>query len=292
MIRYEGVLHKIDMEKATVELTNVRSFGTEGREKTADPPTQFVPASDHVFPHITFRGADIKDISMTESNEKKPAELPPDPAIIASAAAPPPSAGGAGANNPNAGGRAPPGLKKGDGTANGKQPQGSHSQQSSNGRRGQSQQARPVVPAPKFEGEYDMQAANEQLDKDEIEKELADKLGEVKVEDESYNPKSFFDNISCESKAGRQPRRSRNEERANDSETFGSVSVNEVARQHGRNRRGGRRGRGGRGGGRGRGGGERRGFGGNSGAGNDNSGRGRGRGGRSDNRNWRQAPPT
>jgi hypothetical protein len=39
----------------------VRSFGTEGREKDdTNTAKQFIPASDHVYPHITFRGADIK----------------------------------------------------------------------------------------------------------------------------------------------------------------------------------------------------------------------------------------
>lgn len=45
----------------------------------------------------------------------------------------------------------------------------------------QSQQPpRPVVPAPKFEGEFDMQAANAAFDKEQIEKELAEKVEEVR----------------------------------------------------------------------------------------------------------------
>jgi hypothetical protein len=49
--------------------------------------------------------------------------------------------------------------------------------------------------------------------------------------EEIYNPKSsFFDNISCEGKGGRNEgaRRTTHEMRAADSETFGSESVGEV----------------------------------------------------------------
>jgi hypothetical protein len=51
-------------------------------------------------------------------------------------------------------------------------------QQQQQQQQGQRQPAPPraVVPAPKFEGEFDMQAANEAFDKEQIEKELAEKV--------------------------------------------------------------------------------------------------------------------
>ena len=67
-------------------LQNVRSYGTEGREKL-DPDATFVGPQDSVHPYLLFRGCDIKDLHVHESASQKP---PTDPAIM-SAEAPSPS---------------------------------------------------------------------------------------------------------------------------------------------------------------------------------------------------------
>lgn len=130
----------------------------------------------------------------------------------------------------------------------------------------------------KFEGEFDFESANAQFDKEEIERELKQKLTisdknekvvngdkenvenggaheaeeEEEEEDEQFydKAKSFFDNISCEATErakGKPTRTSWKEERKLNAETFG---VSELNRRNFRGGRGGYRGyRGYRGGG-------------------------------------------
>lgn len=64
-IRYEGTLYSINEADATVALQNVKSYGTEGREK-ADEGCTFVPPQDDVHPYLLFRGQDIKDLHVHE----------------------------------------------------------------------------------------------------------------------------------------------------------------------------------------------------------------------------------
>ncbi|KAL4234341.1 Protein LSM14 A [Mactra antiquata] len=145
----------------------------------------------------------------------------------------------------------------------------------------------------KFEGEFDFESSNAQFDKEEIERELKQKLtltddnskvnGEKTVEnggdeedDECFydKSKSFFDNISCEATdraKGKQSRPSWKEERKLNVETFGTSDPRRGFRGRGgyRGNRGynnynGYRGRG-RGGGGGSGGGGYRGRGGYNG---------------------------
>jgi protein LSM14 len=71
-IRYEGTLYSINESDATVALQNVKSYGTEGREKT-DEGCTFVPPQDDVHPYLLFRGQDIKDLHVHEKTEKPPA---------------------------------------------------------------------------------------------------------------------------------------------------------------------------------------------------------------------------
>lgn len=71
-IRYEGVLFNINTQESTVGLSNVRTFGTEGRKPGAE-----VPPSDDVYDYIVFRGKDIQDLTVSD-----PAP-PDDPAIVA-----------------------------------------------------------------------------------------------------------------------------------------------------------------------------------------------------------------
>ncbi|KAL7751889.1 hypothetical protein RI367_002889 [Sorochytrium milnesiophthora] len=82
-IRYEGILENIDPASSSIALTNVRSFGTEGRKGN---PMEEVPASDNVFNYICFRASDVKDLVV---QNEAPAPAPPprapafqDPAIV------------------------------------------------------------------------------------------------------------------------------------------------------------------------------------------------------------------
>uniref|UniRef100_A0A3Q3WWB2 Uncharacterized protein n=1 Tax=Mola mola TaxID=94237 RepID=A0A3Q3WWB2_MOLML len=74
--RYEGILYTIDKVNSTVVLAKVICFGTEGRP--TDRPT---PPKDGVYEYITFRGSDIKDITLCEPPRSHHG-LPPDPAIV------------------------------------------------------------------------------------------------------------------------------------------------------------------------------------------------------------------
>jgi len=64
-IRYEGKLYSINEQDATVALKNVKSYGTEGREKS-DSKATFVPKQDAIHPYLVFRGSDIKDLHVHE----------------------------------------------------------------------------------------------------------------------------------------------------------------------------------------------------------------------------------
>ena len=59
-IRYEGKLSAIDTTEHTVSLSNVRSYGTEGRRGESNE----IPASNEIYEYIIFRGADIKDLNV------------------------------------------------------------------------------------------------------------------------------------------------------------------------------------------------------------------------------------
>ncbi|XP_010894971.1 protein LSM14 homolog B [Esox lucius] len=76
--RYEGILYTIDTVNSTVVLTEVKSFGSEGRP--TDRPT---PPKDDIYEYIIFRGSDIKDISLCEP-PKSHHGLPQDAAILQS----------------------------------------------------------------------------------------------------------------------------------------------------------------------------------------------------------------
>ncbi|KAM3617783.1 uncharacterized protein V6R79_011164 [Siganus canaliculatus] len=76
--RYEGILYTIDKVNSTVVLAKVKCFGTERRP--TDRPT---PPKDDIYEYITFRGSDIKDITLCEAPRSMHG-LPPDPAIVQS----------------------------------------------------------------------------------------------------------------------------------------------------------------------------------------------------------------
>lgn len=85
-IRYEGTLYSINESDATVALQNVKSYGTEGREKTEKGCT-LVPPQDAVHPYLLFRGCDIKDLHVHEQPKK---EEPPKKTTSPKKAAPAP----------------------------------------------------------------------------------------------------------------------------------------------------------------------------------------------------------
>jgi protein LSM14 len=79
-IRYEGILYSLDLQEATISLSKVKSFGTEGRQ--TDRP---VPPKDEIYEFIIFRGSDIKGIDVLEPPssiaEQANSGPPSDPAI-------------------------------------------------------------------------------------------------------------------------------------------------------------------------------------------------------------------
>ncbi|GAA6005891.1 hypothetical protein JCM11491_004051 [Sporobolomyces phaffii] len=84
-IRYQGVLHSIDPQAATVSLEKVRSLGTEGRKSN---PAEEVGPSDNVYDFIVFRASDVKDLQIEAPAASTPASEPAmsDPAIVGTAA--------------------------------------------------------------------------------------------------------------------------------------------------------------------------------------------------------------
>ena len=84
-VRYEGILNAIDTVASTVELTNVVSFGTEGRGTTQ------IQGSNTVYPNVVFRGSDIKDLKVTSQQpvaSQQPTPVLQDPAIVSQSSVP------------------------------------------------------------------------------------------------------------------------------------------------------------------------------------------------------------
>lgn len=67
-IRYEGTLYQVNPDKKNIVLTNVISFGTEGRSRTNE-----IMGSNVVHDSIVFEGKDIKDLNVIENNPPPPA---------------------------------------------------------------------------------------------------------------------------------------------------------------------------------------------------------------------------
>lgn len=89
-IRYEGALYSINEQNSTVALQNVRSYGTEGREQ-ANPELVFVAPSAAVHPYLLFRGCDIKDLHVHDSqppSAMEPTPSPPAPPVDPMSATP------------------------------------------------------------------------------------------------------------------------------------------------------------------------------------------------------------
>eukprot|EP01090_Pellita_catalonica_P014058 TRINITY_DN3489_c0_g1_i1.p1 TRINITY_DN3489_c0_g1~~TRINITY_DN3489_c0_g1_i1.p1 ORF type:complete len:414 (-),score=78.32 TRINITY_DN3489_c0_g1_i1:75-1289(-) len=78
-IRYEGILCQIDTKESTVQLQNVRSFGSEGRRKTGNE----IPPSNNVYEFIVFRGSDIERLQVLKGVPRYlMTQMPNDPAIL------------------------------------------------------------------------------------------------------------------------------------------------------------------------------------------------------------------
>jgi len=67
-IRYEGVLYSINESDSTLALQNVKSYGTEGREKLEG--TEFIGTQEGIHAYLLFRGCDIKDLHVHEQQQQ------------------------------------------------------------------------------------------------------------------------------------------------------------------------------------------------------------------------------
>ncbi|XP_952333.1 uncharacterized protein TA12880 [Theileria annulata] len=76
-IRYEGSLHSLNTDDSTIVLKDVRSMGTEGRSTTTE-----VPPSTKVHDFVVFRGEDVTDILVNETQISNDDNKFDDPAIF------------------------------------------------------------------------------------------------------------------------------------------------------------------------------------------------------------------
>ncbi|EAN32665.1 Scd6-like Sm domain protein [Theileria parva strain Muguga] len=76
-IRYEGSLHSLNTDDSTIVLKDVRSMGTEGRSTGNE-----VPPSTKVHDFVVFRGEDVTDILVNETQISNDDTKFEDPAIF------------------------------------------------------------------------------------------------------------------------------------------------------------------------------------------------------------------
>jgi hypothetical protein len=86
-VRYEGVLYSINAQDSTVQLQNVRCYGTEDRVRPDGGPP--VPPSLDIYSFIVFRGADIQDLKVVVPAPVAPPQLPPQQGASLQSVAPP-----------------------------------------------------------------------------------------------------------------------------------------------------------------------------------------------------------
>eukprot|EP00796_Vickermania_ingenoplastis_P003778 gene3778-2669_t len=257
-IRYEGLLHNIDIEGNTVSLTNVRIFGTEGRKHGVDE----VPPSNEVFEIIVFRGSDIKDLTLFDEDTKG---KPQDPAIVSATRAthtdpvdrqPGSSQHHYGGNNESrrvgrggargfydqphndnrrGGGGRGGGHRRNDGGYGGNGRvggNGGYHRQRQDGHTGKEFRVGGKEAKEEFKEEFDFSRGREEFEKTKKEFEEG-KDGKPKAYSKSTG---FFDNISCDQKESRM---GREEMKKTDTETFGPDMVGNMRnfRRRGRYRR-------------------------------------------------------
>mmetsp|Transcript_8765 Transcript_8765/g.15884 ORF Transcript_8765/g.15884 Transcript_8765/m.15884 type:complete len:286 (+) Transcript_8765:136-993(+) len=233
-IRYEGTLYSINESDATVALQNVKSYGTEGREKTQEGCT-FVPPQDAVHPYLLFRGCDIKDLHVHEKQETEtqPKEETQSKKI----------------EEPNKNIEA---KKSGDTKKSSKQQRPRQSKSKAQVGTGASllnRKERGTVEGGLAtpDGDFDIQSNLANFEKEDEES------SDEEQEPVAYAKDDFFDSISCDAidkRDGVDNRLRGAQERSLNTETFGAASLNSQRRRRYGGRGGGRgRGRGGRGGG-------------------------------------------
>lgn len=71
-----GFLYNISAEDATVALRSVRSFGTEGRMAEQGQPNLEVLPGSEVYDYVTFRGSDVKDLSVLDTHPDQVQPIP------------------------------------------------------------------------------------------------------------------------------------------------------------------------------------------------------------------------
>ena len=263
-------------------LQNVRSFGTEGRDKI-DPSTTFVPAQDTVHPYLVFRGCDIKDLHVHEEppmeldQAKTEPELPAPPTILPTTVTPPlPPAPTATATavepeeGPTNRTKKPQRPRTTNSNSNNKKPMSQIGTGASLLNRKERGAVTEAAPTP--QDDFDFESMTKFEDNDDVGDD---------DDGAAYAKDDFFDSISCDAidkQNGVDNRLRGATERTLNTETFGAVALNSQRRRRNNRSAGGRgdgRGAGGRREGRGDGAGGR-GEGGRGGG----RGRGRGRGGR------------
>ncbi|CAG9335389.1 unnamed protein product [Blepharisma stoltei] len=206
-IRYEGTLHTIDPNEHTVSLSNVKSFGTEGRRGN----NKEIPPSAEIYEFIIFRGSDIKDLTVIQSTAANN-----DPAIIKSEP-----------------------IKE-------VQPKPVQKSNPPPQREYQSQNYAPRNSRPEAYGELHgntNENLKEELKEDfDFQTAAIDREQKPETREKCYNKKSsFFDTISCKSAETAESRLDREKQKELDAETFGEESVEMGERDLRRYIRGGRR---------------------------------------------------
>jgi protein LSM14 len=295
-IRYEGTLFSINEADATVALQNVKSLGTEGREKS-DPSGTYVPPQDAIHPYLVFRGSDIKDLHVHEKAPDPPlppippapepialpdpADLPdpsdlPPPEDIPAPPRPPapekPVLDGAlepeeTKNDPKLRSKRQPRPRKANTNAQLQQHAiGTGASLLTRKERGARNMNSLPTPADDFDFESNLANFEKEISDDNDDNEICNN---TPFESVAYEKDDFFDSISCDAtdkEKGVDNRLRGVHERNLNTETFGAVALNGNRRFNGRGRGGGRGGNGrgrweGRGDGRGRGRGRGRGNG-------------------------------
>lgn len=79
-VRYEGTLISVDQKRRSMHLTNVKSYGSEGRRGVGE-----FPATDNIIQNVVFKVdhiIDFKIVKKPEPKDEKDKNVERDPAII------------------------------------------------------------------------------------------------------------------------------------------------------------------------------------------------------------------